>query len=214
MYKAVILDFDGVILDSVQAKGRAFVRLFSEYPQHAGAIAAFHDANGGLNRVPKIRAICQTIIGRQIDEQELALLCDRFADLAAEELEQAGFVPGALEFITNNSQQYNLAVVSATPHEELQRIVAERGIANCFRLVLGAPPGKAENLGIALRTLGILAQDACFVGDALADFEGAQAVGIPFVGRVGDPATSPFRGMTIPLIPDLMALAALLGGQP
>ena len=55
-YDAIFLDFDGVILESLNAKGEAFVELFSEQPKLLlEKILNHHLKNGSLPRSKKFR---------------------------------------------------------------------------------------------------------------------------------------------------------------
>ena len=53
----IILDFDGVILESVSVKTEAFRTLFSFVPKHVDEIVQFHIDNGGMSRFDKFRYI-------------------------------------------------------------------------------------------------------------------------------------------------------------
>ena len=46
--EALVLDFDGVILESNHVKAETFRRLFSQYPQNAEAIVKLHRDHGGM----------------------------------------------------------------------------------------------------------------------------------------------------------------------
>ena len=48
MIKAIILDFDGVILESVSVKTEAFRKLFSNKPDYVDEIVEFHIKNGTI----------------------------------------------------------------------------------------------------------------------------------------------------------------------
>ena len=54
---AVVFDCDGVILESMRAKGDAFRQLFDGEPAHQDAIEAFHHAHGGMSRYEKFDRI-------------------------------------------------------------------------------------------------------------------------------------------------------------
>ena len=56
MIRAIIFDFDGVIVDSVDVKGLAFAEIYSKY---GGGIAekvlSHHRSNGGMSRKVKFK---------------------------------------------------------------------------------------------------------------------------------------------------------------
>jgi len=57
MVKAIIFDFDGVILESVGVKKEAFRRLFQYYPEKVDEIVNYHMQQGGLSRYRKFQHI-------------------------------------------------------------------------------------------------------------------------------------------------------------
>ena len=57
MIKAIIFDFDGVLVESNHIKTEAFKELFQDYPQHLDEIVKYHVLNGGLSRYIKIQYI-------------------------------------------------------------------------------------------------------------------------------------------------------------
>jgi beta-phosphoglucomutase-like phosphatase (HAD superfamily) len=48
--QAVIFDFDGVIVESMDIKTQAFVELFRDHPEHHETIVRLHLENGGMSR--------------------------------------------------------------------------------------------------------------------------------------------------------------------
>jgi beta-phosphoglucomutase-like phosphatase (HAD superfamily) len=55
--KAVLFDFDGVIVESVYVKTEAFRELFAGESEYLSEILAFHLANGGMSRYTKFEII-------------------------------------------------------------------------------------------------------------------------------------------------------------
>ncbi len=55
--KAIIFDFDGVILESMDVKTKAFALLFKDYPEHLPAVLALHQTHGGMSRFEKFEII-------------------------------------------------------------------------------------------------------------------------------------------------------------
>jgi beta-phosphoglucomutase-like phosphatase (HAD superfamily) len=50
MLRAIVFDFDGVILESADIKTNAFRALFASYPEHVDQIVDFHLRNAGVSR--------------------------------------------------------------------------------------------------------------------------------------------------------------------
>jgi len=184
MFSTIILDFDGVILESVSVKTDAFRELFSSEPDHVGEIVEFHIKNGGMSRFDKFRYIYAHILHRELTDAQFRQLSDRFAGLVFENVIKTPFVPGAHEFLQANYRRFPLYVVSATPEDELLEIVEKRGLSGFFRGVFGAPKKKTDHIRQILATTGSRNADTVFIGDAINDFRAAEAAGIRFIGRV------------------------------
>ena len=209
MISAIILDFDGVILESVSVKTEAFRTLFSFVPEHVEEIVQFHKENGGMSRYDKFRYIYKNIIGQELTQQKFNELSDTFSRIVFNAVIKAPFVPGAHEFLEIYYSKIPLYVVSATPEEELIQIIQKRGMSHYFRKVFGAPLKKTECISDIIKITGPPPDSVIFVGDAKNDFEAAQAVGVRFIGRIKPGDENRFEGLTgiDALIPDLHELA-------
>lgn len=197
MLKGIIFDFDGVILESIEVKTRAFAELFSDYPQQINEIVNFHLANGGMNRFDKFEHIYHNILHRPLESAERQRLGDRFAELVFDKVCKAPFVAGAQEFLSKYYKKLSLFVVSATPQNELRAIIAARKMQLYFTDVLGAPASKTDNIRKIMHDNKLQAEELLFVGDAQADYEGARASDVPFVGRLHSGQNDPFNHLPV-----------------
>jgi len=182
--KVVILDCDGVILESVDAKTRAFAELFAAYgPEAARAAVAHHLAHGGVSRYEKFRHIFREHLGRELPQDQERALGQRFTELCYREVLAAPFVPGAREFIEQAGACAALYVASGTPEAELLEIFRQRGLAGLFRGVFGSPASKAAIIADVLAREQAAPPEAVLVGDSSTDLEAALATGVRFFGR-------------------------------
>jgi beta-phosphoglucomutase-like phosphatase (HAD superfamily) len=63
LYKNVIWDFDGVIIDSMPIRGQGFEEIFKDFAAvHVEELMRYHRANGGLSRFVKIRYFFEVIL--------------------------------------------------------------------------------------------------------------------------------------------------------
>lgn len=204
--EAVFFDFDGVLVDSMQVKTRAFARLYEEeHPAIIEGVIAYHRANGGVSRFKKFEHYERVFLGREPSAARLAELGARFAALVVEEVVACPEIVGAgalLECL--RAARTPCYVVSGTPEEELRVIVERRGMASYFCDVRGSPAEKAEIMADLLRARRHRADHCLMVGDALGDFSAAQSVGMNFLGVVGSGDASPFPAV----IPVVHAFAA------
>ena len=193
MFSIIILDFDGVILESVSVKTEAFRTLFSFAPEYVEEIVQFHKDNGGMSRFDKFRYIFDHILKSELDPDTFTALSKKFSILVFQSVINAPFVPGAREFLEHWSAKIPLYIVSATPEPELKEIVQKRNLTLFFRNVYGAPRKKAECISEIYTTSGMPASDILFVGDALNDLAAARASGVKFIGRVAAGEINIFR---------------------
>lgn len=184
MIKAVIFDFDGVIIESADIKTSAFRKLFErDYSNKLNLIVEYHLQNMGISRYIKFRHIYKNILGLPLPGELEEELGRKFSQIALEEVLKAPFVPGAIKFLKSNYKKYTLFVASGTPHDELCYIVKERGLLKYFLEVRGSPPGKSEIISDILRRHVLSSNEAVFVGDAESDLLAAQQTRLYFIAR-------------------------------
>ena len=189
MIDVLILDFDGVILESVEVKTEAFRELFSFAPDYVEEIVEFHRQNGGMSRYDKIRRIYAEILNEPLSEERFTEFVDRFSGLVLDGVLASPPVGGVEEFLERYSSKIPIYVVSATPEAEIREIVRRRGMDRYFKHVYGSPRSKSDCIRGILNKTRTGPDHALFVGDAPNDWKAAQEVGMRFIARIkpGDP---------------------------
>ncbi len=167
MLKAIIFDFDGVILESVDVKGWAFQKLFENYPQVQARILSYHYENGGLARTNKVRHILKEFLDLPSDDATVAAYCEQFSELVFQRVVDSPFVPGALEALEAFCGSMFMFIISGTPHDEINRIVDCKGLRKYFKAVYGSPTTKSVWTAAILAENGVMPTEALWVGDAL-----------------------------------------------
>jgi len=210
-YKVIMLDFDGVILESVSVKTEAFRRLFSERTEFVDDIVKFHLKNGGMSRYDKFRYIYSDILHEELTEDRFKSLCDVFAKYVYEGVVNSPFVLGANEFINRcHDNKIPLYLVSATPEDEIISITKDIGIYDKFNQVYGYPMTKVDCISQILKENGLTQnpKQALFFGDAINDYKAANKTGISFVGRVPNGECNVFDGLdgVVDIINDFSSL--------
>jgi phosphoglycolate phosphatase-like HAD superfamily hydrolase len=210
MIRAVALDFDGVLAESVEVKTAAFAAMYrGEGAEVEQAVVDYHRAHTGMSRMGKFRYFEEMLLGRRLTKDGMEALCLRFRNLVEEAVRKAPAVAGAETALAELQRQgRRLFVISATPAEEIVAVVQSRGWSKVFDGVYGSPTPKAEHLAGILERGGWRSWEAVFVGDARADWEAARSCGVHFVGRCrpGDEAT--WAGISGERMPDLQPLPA------
>ena len=192
MLKAVVFDFDGVIVESVDIKTRAFRELFKGYPEHLDAIVKLHLDNAGMSRFEKFRIIYRDYLGQFIDEAELERLGRVFSRFVYREILDCPLVPGTFRFLQMCANQYKLFVASGTPQDEITDIAKQRELDRFFRGIYGSPKTKGEIICGILVANQLLPEEVVFIGDAMTDYWGAQEASVRFIGRVPRGESCPF----------------------
>lgn len=190
MIKAIIFDFDGVIMESSQIKTRAFQVLFSDYPERLQEIIAYHKQNMGISRFVKFKYIYGYILRKKLSSEEESRLGERFSEIVKDEVIKAPFVAGIIDFLKQNNKKYYYFIISGTPQDELLSIIRIRNIADFFKEIQGAPQEKTSIINGILKKYGLKKKEVVFIGDAESDRIAAEESGIGFIARVND-ASSP-----------------------
>ncbi|MFM7600942.1 MAG: HAD family hydrolase [Pseudanabaena sp.] len=206
-YDAIVFDFDGVLVESVDVKTQAFGALYAEYGDRiVERVKAYHLLHGGVSRFEKFRYYHEVLLGKTLTKEEELRLGNLFSQYVEDAVVEAVYVSGAYEFLENNYQSIPLFVASGTPDQELKRIVSRRKMSDYFVSVHGSPAQKGDIIQNILSQYNFVADRVLMVGDAIADYEGAIAAGVKFIGRVMQyPKTDPFPIGTI-VLPDLVEL--------
>ena len=197
-WEAVFFDFDGVILDSVDVKTKAFAKMFREYgPEVEIRVVEYHLNNGGGSRFDKFRYYYEEILNKPVNEEIIKSLSKQFSNLVVDGVLASPFISGAKESLKvlkkNSIPAY---IVSGTPDNEIRLIIEKKGLNNYFKEVHGSPKKKWEICREIITKENYNPQNCLFIGDAMSDYEAAQKNGICFLGIVGNGEISPFSDGT------------------
>jgi phosphoglycolate phosphatase len=207
--RAVVFDFDGVLVDSNEVKRQAFFEVFRDYDGSAEVVVSLLASDGVIDRYDVIQGVLSQLevdlppraqVARKLAEEYNAI-CEHHAATCAE-------IEGAATALATLAAEYQLFVNSATPEQPLRRIVAGRSWDRFFRGVFGRPSTKTENLRRALSASSTTPQDLLFVGDSRSDMLAAREVGCQFVGVRDDEDV--FRQHGVPVVEDLTVLPELV----
>ena len=80
MIRGIAFDFDGVLVESVDVKTKAYARLFEEHGEGVvSRVVDYHLTNGGISRFVKFRIIYSEILNKPLSEKKFQSLCDEFS---------------------------------------------------------------------------------------------------------------------------------------
>ena len=206
--KAVVFDFDGVLVESVEVKLGAYGRLFAEQEGEDAyeAVTQFCAPRLGLSRFRLIKTVGEELFQRPVGEADLAGLCTRFSELVVEQVVAAPAVVGALEFLTSHVGRYRLFVISGTPESELQSILERRGMSRLFEAAFGSPATKEELFDRLCASCNLSPREILYVGDSTHDWLAVQRRQIPFIWRrrsLDSPRPEGYAGPALDTLADL-----------
>ena len=191
--KAIIFDFDGVLAESVNVKGDAFIALYKEESQGVQKqVLDYHQKHGGVTRYDKIRYYEETLCDRAVNDERVEEIAQKFSDIVEDGVIRSSWVDGAQEFLEENYKAIPFYIASATPEEELIRIVKARNMDHYFKGVYGAPIKKHEHIARVMEDHNFSPAEIVMIGDAMTDYDAAKVTGSHFIGRRLPNKASPF----------------------
>ena len=209
--RVLIMDFDGVIVESNQPKTEAFERFAALYPEYSDEIMAYHFAHYSRSRMFKFKHYVDELMGRPGDVELFDKMARQFSALVADRVVEAPEVAGARAFLEEFSTRLPVYLSSATPVNELKEILRRRGLAQFFTDVFGDPPiAKSEAIRQVLAIERVASSEVVFIGDTVSDYRYAAEAGLRFIGR--DSGVG-FNGADVESHGDLHAIAAVLRPQ-
>ena len=181
--KLIIIDFDGVILESESAKDNAFRKCFSKFPEHIEEFMVYHRTNPTIGRYKKFEYFYENILKSDYTIDVKKWISKRFNDIVFEMVVISAFVPGALNFLKTYSKFVPIWVVTGTPKKELQRVLRALNLEQYFQKIFSTPPHKSLILGNILKETGLEPENTIYIGDMINDLHAAKENNINFIGR-------------------------------
>lgn len=184
-FDAIIFDFDGVLVESVDVKTRAFALLYeSQGSEIVREVVGYHLQHGGMSRFEKFAYFQQNLLGKEFTKEVELELCAKFSKLVEDAVVNAPFVTGAIEFLERFHHKLNMFVASGTPDDELKRIIRKRDMDKYFKSLHGSPTSKVSIINDVLLTHDLKRSKVLMVGDAMTDYDAALRTSVNFVWRI------------------------------
>lgn len=182
--KAIIWDFDGVIVDSMRLKTDAFCHVLSSFPQEEiKKFVAFHNANGGLSRFFKFRFFFEKILKQPAEEIVLEQMAKKFSDYVSERLADPKFlISDTYGFISSYHKKAAFHIASGSEENELKYLAGHLNISKFFRSINGSPTSKECIIANILKDYGYTANEVIMIGDSANDYNAAKYNYIAFYG--------------------------------
>ncbi len=181
--RVVILDFDGVVIESNDVKTDAFRRVFEKFPEHTEAMMAFHHEHVSVTRFEKFKYL-QVLTGRQDDPSFVDELAAVFSRHVRRGMQDAALVRGAEAFLREITAHRPVYLASVTPEDELKDTLDHHRLHHWFTGVYGCPPWtKPGAIRDILIQESVPPSETLLVGDSAGDQRAARETGVRFVAR-------------------------------
>ena len=178
----IVLDFDGVLVESNAIKDQAFEIVFGGYPVQLPKIMEYHRSTDRI-RFEKFRYICEDILGLTYTKELEARWAKAFSDYVIRETKICPWVEGAQRFLERFYPTVPLYLVSVNPKVDLETILRSRDIRKYFKNVFAVTGDKTDALRAVMSLEKADGANGVFIGDSRSDFDAARKAGIDFVGR-------------------------------
>ena len=204
-YQYILFDFDGVLVESNEIRFNGFKKLFKGYPRsQVEQLVEYAKANGGVSRYKKIEFFFNTIRKEPVSSKSVNHWANQFSELVTKDILEARPVEGSLEFLEKYFNQFDFAIVSGSDQRELREVCKGRGIDSFFKIILGSPTEKQDNIAALLSDFKWARSKSVYIGDSNNDLEAAKTNDIDFIGRSS--GLVDWEGYNVKFVSDLSSL--------
>ncbi len=182
-FEIFIFDFDGVIVDSVDIKNNFFHKFFLEYGAEIGNLAyKYHIQNLGISRYEKIDFVYNNYLKKKLNPNTKKKILENFSNKIIASIQVADFIRGIKNFLINlKKKNKKCFIISATPTDELEKIVKFKNLNGFFLKLYGSPKKKVQNYNELLNKFNIIPNKTVYFGDTLNDLQFAKQKNIKFI---------------------------------
>lgn len=183
VHAAVILDMDGVIIDSEPLHKKAYETLFSELGRERDHGVVFSEYHGRSDK-----ALRRDLIDRHGLPNRLEDLLERKQEYFLQYLRHHRPVFQELHgLIPSLAEHYKLAVASSNFRGVIDVVMDFSGLRSCFDALVGSEDVRQlkpdpEIFLTAAARLGVQPSDCCVVEDSVAGIQAAKRAGMTAIG--------------------------------
>lgn len=182
-YKTLVLDCDGVVLNSNKTKVNAYFEVAKRHgatDAQAQALVDHHVQKGSFPRNGKIEYYLKEIRHQEVTPELMQAYMHTFDEILDRTLMECEIAPG-LQALRDNTAHAKWMLLSGGDQRELRTIFSRRDLARLFDAgIFGGPDTKDVVLPREIAN-GNLQLPALFIGDSKYDYEAATRAGLDFV---------------------------------
>jgi phosphoglycolate phosphatase-like HAD superfamily hydrolase len=184
--KLLLLDFDGVLVESVLFKQNVFADVFSTLLEKNIATRAidFSVKHDSLSRQKKFEFACSLQTSVNSNLISIEILNDRFNEIWEREKSKISEVEGASELLSYLSSHMQIHICSSAPKNEILFFL-NKFSWECFIGKVYSTSNKTKTIRQILLNSALEPCEVIFVGDSLQDEISAQQNEIIFIPRIG-----------------------------
>ena len=183
LYKVIIFDFDGTILDTTKIKAEGFFKLYLGYGQkQALKVKEYHLQHEGTPRNDKFKFFEEKILGNKFSNHKSIELSKKYFEIIKSDLSSAKLIPGALKFFNKNYLSYDLYIASSAPQTEIIELCKLFKIDFYFKGIYGHPVKKENIVNRIISENNYCKSNIVFIGDTNSDLYLAEKNKIDFIG--------------------------------
>ena len=179
-FELIVFDFDGTLCDSADLKARAFFDLYRDEQgdDFANRVGRYHLENAGVSRYDKIRHIEEVFLGTPPSDERVGVVAERFSSIVEDAVVAAPLFDGVATLLTSKPDGVVYTIASATPTEELVRIIERKNMGEPFAAVEGSPQSKATIISSFSDRFSVAPSNIAMIGDQPSDADAAREAGV------------------------------------
>ena len=182
-YKTLVLDCDGVVLNSNKTKVNAYFEVAKRNgatDAQAQALVDHHVQKGSFPRNGKIEYYLKEILKQEVTDEVMQLYMHTFDEILDKTLMDCEVAPG-LQALRDATRHSKWMLLSGGDQRELRTIFARRNLADLFDAGIFGGPDTKDLVLAREKANGNLQLPALFIGDSKYDHQAATHAGLDFV---------------------------------